>query len=188
MNKPRRFFISEFAVGGNARIVPDLGVRRHFNTVLTYGPAFGGAHQGPADTLASKLRFDKPAFEIAYMIAVTILGKRADRCFKNTRKAAILQLRNEDKLRVRVLHNIKHLCLVLILKCGIPKHLSQTVPFRKISLLEWSDAIFKAGHWLQILTVFPRRRQESATNMKAGRDDPAYRSTYQRRLLAGGGR
>lgn len=119
-----------------AKIVTYLGIRSHFSAAMLPRPFFGCPYQISSDPVHTVLRLYKPAFQITYLVRMTILDKRPNACLQKTDELSAAGFRHGNKLGVAMLKDVHHLGLVLVLAHLIPKVATQHKPTIQITILQ----------------------------------------------------
>ena len=122
-------------MGLQAQIISYLQNRKPFPHSLSACPIFCRLNQNSADPVLTILRFNKPAFKISDMIAVTIFDKRPNTGFKKSDQFAGICFGNNHELGFLMFKNIHHFRVMLFIRRFIPQTLAKTKPFRKIFFL-----------------------------------------------------
>ena len=95
-----------------ANLVADFSVRCHFGAAVSLGPFLGKRNEGTSQSVLSGLDIYKPAFEITYVVGLTIFGKWPDAGFEKARELTIAFIRYSDELHIRMFEYIDHLFAV----------------------------------------------------------------------------
>lgn len=130
----------------DAVIVADLGIGSHLGTTASFGPVFGSADQTAAYAAAAVFGNDKPAFQIADVLGIAILDKRANADLEKADQVAISSIGDEDELEFGMLDDVEHFVLMIVVGGFVPEQFSQTEPLAKVFLFERTNNNFAVRH------------------------------------------